>query len=72
MNKSRKHTTLPDYRDRYFFFSAGNKGVQTLNLINDEDKPFQFNFDKESLYAPGRIAHLTVVPISGTIEAKSK
>ena len=61
-----------DLHEILLLFSTGNKGVQTLNLINDEDKPFQFSIDKESLYAPGRVAHLAVIPLSGTIEAKSK
>lgn len=41
-------------------------------MINDEDKAFQFSFDQESLYAPGRVACLAVTPMHGTIQPKSK
>ena len=46
--------------------------MRSFNIMNDEEKAFQFSFVKESLFAPGRIACLKVTPMAGTIQAKSK
>eukprot|EP00794_Sanderia_malayensis_P018879 gene18879-20779_t len=53
-------------------FLIGHKVVRTLNMINDEDRSFQFCFDKESCFAAGHVASLLIQPMEGVIEPRSK
>ena len=51
---------------------AGHEAVEVVYLINNEDQPFRFAFDEASLHCPGFCNSLTVEPMTGFVQPKSK
>jgi hypothetical protein len=51
---------------------AGIPTEQTVYLVNEEEKSFNFSFDEESCRSEAHAAQLMIEPMSGSIPAKSR
>jgi hydrocephalus-inducing protein len=50
----------------------GMLGHETVNIINQENKPFEFKFDTNSCYTEGRSEVVLIEPCNGTVGALSR
>ena len=51
---------------------VGFPSEQTVYMVNEEEKAFNFSFDEDSCRADAHAAHLVVEPMSGSVPAKSR
>ena len=63
---------LMDRSHLSFVALIGNKVKDTVHLINNENIPLRFSFEKYSLNADGYSSPLEVEPLFGKVPAKSK
>ena len=54
------------------FCFVGFPAEQTVYLVNEEEKAFNFSFDKDSCRADAHAAQLLIEPMSGSIPAKTR
>ena len=67
---------LTHARDVWSFFAFKNvlgfPAEQTVYMVNEEEKAFNFSFDEDSCRADAHAAHLIIEPMSGSVPAKSR
>ena len=54
------------------FCFVGFPAEQTVYLVNEEEKAFNFSFDKDSCRADAHAAQLLIEPMSGSVRAKTR
>lgn len=69
---SNEHSFFSYLLSWFYCGVLGHPAKETVQLVNEENIPFTFSFSESSCHTEGYASSLSVEPMSGTVQPKSR